>query len=408
MLKQYVLWYANAGAPVAAADVALETDARGRHMATALRYRQEYLLLQNAVDINPVHAPLSDITYEWRTPEIPAVLDDLVPGLWERKVLARWREEIGDKRDVEDLHALFESRTYWPIGAFKLCPNEVHPCNPPEYRQVSGSHWMDMFGDILLAFEAINTNNYTARPVLQNLKNGSSLGGARPKVLTEDAEHKWIAKYSTQYDAFDYVHVEHACLNLAKACGLQAADSRVETVDGKPVLLVKRFDITETNALPLYSVNSLLKDADTQRDLQQPSYNHLISLIRQYSQNVSGDLQQLFGQMLFNNCINNRDDHLRNFSFLGGRRDLGLSPAYDLVPSDTVGAYPQLSFNHSIALPSLSDAINAGKSFNLTPKESTAVAEQISEAMQNWEAVFKQAGVSEDDLRLMRKLIRQR
>lgn len=402
MLKKYVLWYANAGSPIEAADVALETDRRGRHMATALRYRQEYLLLENAVDINPVHAPLSHVTYEWRTADIPAVLDDLVPGIWERKVLARWREEIGDKRDVDDLHALFESQIHWPIGAFKLCPTGV----APEYCLTA--NWKDILGRAMLTLDAVSTNRESDEQDLQRIKDASSLGGARPKLLIRDLTSYFIAKYSMQSDAFDYVHVEHACLNLAKACGLQVADSKVETVDGKPVLLVKRFDVTANDALPIYSVNSLLKDADTQHDLQQPSYNHLISLVRRYSQNVSSDLQQLFGQMLFNNCINNRDDHLRNFSFLGGRKDLGLSPAYDLVPSDTVGAYPQLSFNYSASLPSLDDAIAAGSAFELTPKESKTVIQNIRKGMKSWEAVFEQAGVNEIDMRLMRKLIRAR
>ena len=71
---------------------------------------------------------------------------------------------------------------------------------------------------------------------------GTSMGGARPKAVVEDVEGLWIAKFNRTDDRWNNTRVEHAMLQLAKSCGIGAATSRIETVGGKDVLLVKRFD----------------------------------------------------------------------------------------------------------------------------------------------------------------------
>ena len=51
-----------------------------------------------------------------------------------------------------------------------------------------------------------------------------------------------MAKFDRADDRWDNTRVEHAMLRLARECGLTTAESRIETVGGKDVLLVKRFD----------------------------------------------------------------------------------------------------------------------------------------------------------------------
>jgi serine/threonine-protein kinase HipA len=75
---------------------------------------------------------------------------------------------------------------------------------------------------------------------------GTSMGGARPKVVVEDNEGLWVAKFNRPDDRWNNTRVEHAMLELARTCGISVATSRVETVTGKDVLLVKRFDREKT------------------------------------------------------------------------------------------------------------------------------------------------------------------
>ena len=59
----------------------------------------------------------------------------------------------------------------------------------------------------------------------------------------------------------------------------------------------------------------------------------LAEAIRQFGDNVAGDLRELWRRLVFSLLASNYDDHLRNHGFL--MRQLGrwsLSPAYDLNP----------------------------------------------------------------------------
>lgn len=71
---------------------------------------------------------------------------------------------------------------------------------------------------------------------------GTSMGGARPKVVVEDEGQLWIAKFNRTDDPWNHARVEHAMLALARECGLTAAASRLTDVAGRDVVLVKRFD----------------------------------------------------------------------------------------------------------------------------------------------------------------------
>src|SRR4029077_10750590 len=74
---------------------------------------------------------------------------------------------------------------------------------------------------------------------------GTSMGGARPKAVVEDNEGLWVAKFNRPDDRWNNTRVESAMLQLAKAFGISTASSRIETIAGKDVLLVKRFDRTK-------------------------------------------------------------------------------------------------------------------------------------------------------------------
>src|SRR5258707_1397377 len=71
---------------------------------------------------------------------------------------------------------------------------------------------------------------------------GTSMGGARPKVVVQDDDGLWVAKFNRPDDRWNNTRVEHAMLRMARQCGINAAESRVASVGGKDVLLIERFD----------------------------------------------------------------------------------------------------------------------------------------------------------------------
>ena len=268
---------------------------------------------------------------EWETKKIPALIDEVLPGRWERAVQQRvW----GRKADIDDLHAVLSAeRQAWRTGSLEiLAPGMA----PPPLRSAVTLTDLDMLGDEVERAERHLAPEFEA---LSRMQAGSSVGGARPKVLIDD-DGAWLAKFQRGDDSFNQVRVEHACLLLAARAGLDTAQSRVVSTSRGDVLLVQRFDVSDSGGRHgMVSANSLLKDTRHQGDPIQPGYEDLVTCVRRFSTKPARDLRQIYGQMLLNQAIRNRDDHLKNFSFLLGPGRIALSPAYDLVPSEALGAY---------------------------------------------------------------------
>ena len=129
-------------------------------------------------------------------------------------------------------------------------------------------------------------------------------------------------------------------LVLARGCGLHVADSRVETVAGRDVLLVRRFDRerldTGYRRHRMVSALTLLQAGDSPVDRTDWSYLLLADEIRRASADPHTDLRELFGRMCFNAAVSNLDDHPRNHAIVAPDRAWRLSPAFDLTPSPVV------------------------------------------------------------------------
>lgn len=63
------------------------------------------------------------------------------------------------------------------------------------------------------------------------------MGGARPKVVVDDDNGLRIAKFNRPDDPLNNARVEHAMLNLARACGLSTAESRLKSIAGRESFL---------------------------------------------------------------------------------------------------------------------------------------------------------------------------
>jgi serine/threonine-protein kinase HipA len=113
----------------------------------------------------------------------------------------------------------------------------------------------------------------------------------------------------------------------------------------------------------------------------------------------------LLRQMLFNRAINNTDDHERNFSMINDGSGYRLSPAYDLVPNLTAGAYHVAGYQYSPYPPKPSEAINQGKVFGLDKTTVKNIAEQIMDAIQQWENFAAECKVSDSDYSAIKRLL---
>jgi serine/threonine-protein kinase HipA len=235
------------------------------------------------------------------------------------------------------------------------------------------------------------------------LRLGTSMGGARPKAVVEDADGLWLAKFNLTDDKWNMARVEHAMLLLARACGLLAATSRVETVGDRDVLLVKRFDRekigNDYTRARMVSALTLLRADETQRE--RWSYVMLAEELRRISADPKHDAAELFRRMALNALISNIDDHPRNHAVIAPQQQWRLSPAYDLTPSVPVSTDRR---DLAMAAGDLGRWANARNILSQAPRfllnatEAAAMLDAMEETVRNgWYAIARGAGVTEAD-----------
>ncbi len=295
-------------------------------------YGQSYLERHDAVPIDPVELKLGKGTY--RTTALRGVfraLRDAGPDYWGRRVI----EKHAGKPELSELDYLL----YAPddrAGALGFGLNQSPPAPERKFNQTLALKKLQGLADAIIADEDV-PQEAQADQVEDLMLIGTSMGGARPKAVVEDDEGLWIAKFNRPDDNWNHARVEHAMLVLARACGIQSAESKITTVGERDVLLVKRFDREKTKKgywrARMISGLTLLRTEDTHQHRERWSYVLMAEELRRVCSDPKDDAVELFRRMCFNALISNIDDHPRNHAIIAKDKDWKLSPAYDLIPS---------------------------------------------------------------------------
>lgn len=234
---------------------------------------------------------------------------------------------------------------------------------------------------------------------------GTSMGGARPKTVVEDDEGLWLAKFNRPDDTWNSARVEHAMLELAAECGVHAAASKLVTVAGRDVLLVKRFDRHQAPAgylrSRMVSALTLLGADELPNSRGRWSYLELVEALRRASSTAQRDAHELFRRACFNALISNTDDHPRNHALVAMDRAWGLSPAYDLTPT------PHVSLERRDLAMVIGDAgrwanaenlVSQAPRFLLTTEQAVSIIGDVEARVRDgWYRVARRVGVSERD-----------
>lgn len=238
---------------------------------------------------------------------------------------------------------------------------------------------------------------------------GTSMGGARPKVVVEDEEGLWIAKFNRPDDLWNSARIEHAMLTLARSCGISASESRLITIAQRDVLLVKRFDREKTKGgyfrARMISGLTLLGAQDTHHDRDKWSYVLLAEELRRVSARPEQDAAELFRRMCFNALISNIDDHPRNHAILAKDRHWRLSPAYDLTPSVPVSLERRdlaLNVGDAGRYANAENILSQCMRFLLKREQAEACIREMEKCIQaTWYPAMRSVGVSEKHCQLL-------
>lgn len=295
-------------------------------------YGRSYLAREDAVPIDPVELRLGERTSTTNALNgVFGALRDASPDHWGRRVIQR---HLGQSQPGELAYLLHAPDDR--AGALGFGLNPTPPAPRRSFNQTLDLARLQATADAIVADDERPADAETEQ-VENLLLVGTSMGGARPKAVVEDAAGLWIAKFNAATDAWNSARVEHAMLTLARRCGLTTADSRVVEIAGRDVLLVRRFDRERVPGgylrARMVSALTMLRAEDTFQSRDHWSYVQLAEELRRACSEPQANAAELFRRMCFNALISNIDDHPRNHALIARGRDWQLSPAYDLTPA---------------------------------------------------------------------------
>lgn len=241
-------------------------------------------------------------------------------------------------------------------------------------------------------------DGYTAHMhVVDLLRAGSSLGGARPKahVLLPDGTLAIAKLPSATSDDWDVIRWEAVALELARRSGVVVPGWRLHEIDGKAVLIVTRFDRSGEHRVGYASAMTMtgMTDGD------DASYLDVVEAIAEISDATSHDLHELWRRIALSLLISNTDDHLRNHGFLrASTAGWRLSPVFDINPNPRAGAN-QRATTIAHGYPNTVDTLlELADVFGLNARLARETLATVSDATSQWRAVAAEHGLSDSSI----------
>ena len=351
-----------------------------RGSSVSFEYAREWLQRADAFAIDPTALPLQSGVHHESI--LFGAIQDCGPDRWGRVLIERAvRKKVLTQKPYRDFDYVLALDDTARIGALRFRRDATGPFLattsgelPPVVR----------LSALLRATDAIHSETETAQDLRFLLGAGSPLGGARPKAAVSLADNQLaIAKFPKPDDTRDIAAGEILALTLARQAGIQVAEHRLVPVGRQSVAVITRFDRTGKTRIPFISAASLL--GLPPGDLG--AYTQLADGIRQFGNDVPGDLRELWRRLIFSLLASNYDDHLRNHGFLmhePGR--WSLSPAYDLnpVPAIDRSHMRKTAITDDPGEPTIEAAFSAAERFGLKAAPAKKILREVFTAVSGW------------------------
>lgn len=301
----------------------------------AFTYGQSYLDRPNRLPIDPIALPLEPKRYE--TTALSgwfSVLLDAGPDAWGRRLIDR---AIG----VQDERGYLLNARGQTVGALAFSdsretpPAYAHSTTPRTLEYTLALHARVEAGESLSPEESVH------------LLGEAGSGGARPKLTLEDGGALWMVKGISVKDSAELAPVpcvEAALLTLADACDITVPRHCVRHIDGKPVLLVERFDRSPLGGggfgrWRYASAQSIFwSNPEVAKYSFQGSYPNLARQLRVWERSPKRSVRELYRRVVFNALVGNTDDHDKNHGVVAGvDGEFVIAPAFDLTISEKLG-----------------------------------------------------------------------
>ena len=145
-----------------------------------------------------------------------------------------------------------------------------------------------------------------------------------------------------------------------------------------------------------------LTDGEAAGKQNNISYLHLAEFLLRHGATPSADLQELWRRIVFNICVSNSDDHLRNHGCMLTPKGWILSPAYDINPvAGSTGLHLNISETSNEL--DLDLAREVAESFAVDSVQAAAGIEKITEAVSHWHTHAKAFGIPRSEMERMER-----
>ena len=333
------------------------------------------------------------------------LFSDSCPDRWGRLLLQR-REAINARKENRRPNKLTESDYLLGVydearmGALRFSVDGGEHFEASD-KALATPPWVTLRTLEAAAFSFENDEDgFEEKWLNQLLAPGSSLGGARPKATVQDTDGVlWIAKFPSKHDTVNSGAWEMVVHELAKMCGLNVPEARLETFSANgATFIVKRFDREGKRRIHFSSAMSLLGKVDGESD---SSYLDIAAFIRANGCKPKLDLIELWRRIVFSMAVNNTDDHLRNHGFVYTLQGWRLSPLYDVNPVP-YGDNLSLMVDDKESTVDVDLALETAQYYDIDLHEAKGiVADMFRIVKDNWRELAKNNGLSRNAIEKM-------
>ena len=359
--------------------------------------------IASGIEISPIKLPLRpglSIADTMILDGLFGVFNDSLPDGWGRLLLDRTVEKHGiDRSQLNPLDRL----TY--VGQHGMGALSYEP-----------ERDFENIDDAQLALDKLSEESAAVlagenEEVFEELLrlNGSS-SGARPKIVAQVSADKkrivqgrqqlppgfanWMIKFASSQDARDVGAVEYAYSLMAKDAGVEMPETHLFRTKRNKYFGTKRFDRDGDARIHMHSLGGLIH-----ADHRSPSldYDMVLRVTLALTRNIQ-DAEKAYALACFNVLADNRDDHVKNFSFLlNARNEWIFAPAYDLVFSYGPGGEQSMLVMGEGRNPGAVQLQELGKRHGI--KNAPEILAKVQRAVANWPLFAEQAEVSRKSIR---------
>lgn len=332
------------------------------------------------------------------------LLQDAMPDRWGRNLIKKREHILAQQqgrapRHLTDVDYLIQVDDTTRMGALRFSFDGQ--ATGAEYAEmhVPPITYLREFMDMAHEYERREMNGGTIREewLLNLYRQGSSLGGARPKANVIDTDgNLWIAKIPSVNDDYDVALWEYWALQLASMAGINIPQIKLLSLDGTHfhTLLSKRFDRQGNNRIHFASAMTLTGLHDGADAASGNGYLDIVDAVLSDTGFVNPQeaLEQLFRRVAFSIAIGNHDDHFRNHGFLLSEKGWKWAPAYDINPSNIM--VQSLLISRESNQSSLDILLDAAGDYMISEVAARRIIDEVLAAVSQWRIVANRCAIS--------------